>query len=299
VELNGGLTARPAETSLTRRAAALLAAGPADSATVVAFVCNLPAPPLLLAERLAVAMFGGRPEFARDNHGRWCLVANRAATARFTSSDSELLSRLSFAVVDVETTGTQPFAGDRITEVAVALVRGGEVADCFETLVNPERPIPAFITRLTNITWDMVKDAPTFADVAPRVVATMTGHIFTAHNATFDWKFMAAELARADGQCLAGRRLCTVRLARRLLPQLPRRSLDHLARYYGVTVVGRHRAGGDALATARCLVRMLADAQDRGCETWDDLERYGRATRRRRARRAPAAPAPVANDTTA
>ena len=212
---------------------------------------------------------------------------------------ADALESLSFAVVDVETTGSMAMAGDRITEVAVTVVRGGHVTDSFETLVNPERPIPACITRLTNITSAMVQSAPTFREVAPRVVEAISGHVFTAHNATFDWRFISAELSRAEGVELAGRKLCTVKLARKLLPQLERRSLDYLALHYGVEIQNRHRAGGDALATAHCLVRLLDEARERGCETWDDLERYGRRARRRKRRRAPGRPMPVTRDTTA
>src|SRR5205823_1383281 len=110
----------------------------------------------------------------------------------------------------------------------------------------------------------------------------------------------SAELSRTSGRALAGRRLCTVRLARKLLPQLPRRSLDYVARFYGVDIAGRHRAAGDALATAHCLLRMLDDLSSRGCETWPDLETFLNGTpRKKRPRRAPGLPSPVTRDTTA
>jgi DNA polymerase-3 subunit epsilon len=303
VELNRGISVRAGQTVLATRAAELLAGGPADDVTVVAHVCNLPSPPPRVAERLAAAIFAGRPEFVRDADGRWTLGGASAGEGGprddVAVAVGDSLDSLSFAVVDVETTGAMALAGDRITEVAVTVVRDGCVTHSFETLVNPERPIPAYITRLTNITGAMVRDAPTFREVAPRVVEAIRGHVFTAHNATFDWRFIAAELSRAEGLELDGRRLCTVKLARKLLPQLDRRSLDYLARHYGIEIENRHRAGGDALATARCLLRMLDDARDCGCRTWDDLQRYGRKPRRRRPRRAPGSPTPVTRDTTA
>jgi DNA polymerase III subunit epsilon len=242
-------------------------------------------------------MFAGRPEFVRTADGLWHFELS-APVSVTSAGPADALTTLSFAVVDVETTGSQPTFGDRITEVAIAVVQGGEVVESYETLVNPQRPIPPNITRLTNITSAMVRRAPTFSEIAPRVAGALTGHVFTAHNATFDWKFISAELGRSAGYELAGRRLCTVRLARKLLPQLSRRSLDHLARYYGVTIEARHRAGGDAQATARCLVRMLVDARDRGCETWQDLERLGRKPPRKKRRRT-ASPKPVSDDRTA
>ena len=151
----------------------------------------------------------------------------------------------------------------------------------------------------------MVKDAPRFAEVEPQLLDVIAGNVFAAHNANFDWRFICAEVFRASGQQLVGRRLCTVKLARKILPQLPRRSLDHVANYYGVEISGRHRAASDAIATARCLVRLLEDAADRGCVTWDDLDlligkRGLRAARLARAkRRRSLLPGPAATDTSA
>jgi DNA polymerase-3 subunit epsilon len=220
------------------------------------------------------------------------------------ATDSEpLLSSLSFAVVDVETTGGRPEGGDRITEIAVVTVRDGAIVDVFETLVNPERSIPPFITRLTNISWEMVCDKAPFREVCDDVLRVLDGQVFVAHNAAFDWRFVSAEVARARGRELTGRRLCTVRLARRLLPQLRSRSLDWVARHYAVEIEPgtRHRAAGDALATARCLVRLLDDARHHGCQRWSELERFlARTTvRAKRRRRPPALPRPVDRDTTA
>jgi DNA polymerase III subunit epsilon len=291
-----GVSVRPEDTVLARRAADLLTAGPADSTAIVAYACNLPSPPLRVAERIASAIFAGRPEFVRDIAGRWQIARWEAPQPAPVADPG---SALSFAVVDVETTGGQARGGDRITEIAVVVVRDGGIADMYETLVNPERSIPPVVTALTNITWAMVKDAPVFRDVAAQVVSALSGHVFAAHNLTFDWKFVCAELARAEGCVLQGRRLCTVRLARRILPQLSRRSLDNVARYYGIPIRNRHRAGGDAYATARCLIRLLSDAQSRGCATWEDLEALARRPRRRRRRRPLASPTPVDRDTTA
>ena len=224
---------------------------------------------------------------------------------RAHAADAEpLISTLGFAVVDVETTGGRPEGGDRITEIAVVTVRDGRIGEVYETLVNPERSIPAFITRLTNISWAMVCDKAPFRDVCDDVLKVLEGHVFVAHNAAFDWRFVSAEVGRARGRELTGRRLCTVRLARRLLPQLRSRSLDWVARHYDVQIEPgkRHRAAGDALATAHCLIRLLDDARGHGCERWSDLERFLAArsvTRKRRGRRAPAMPRPVDRDTTA
>jgi len=210
---------------------------------------------------------------------------------------ADLLASLSYVVVDVETTGGRPWAGDRVTEIAAVVVRDGAIQEVFETLVNPQRPIPPMITALTNISWAMVKDAPVFRDVCDRVLAVMQGNVFVAHNAAFDWRFVTAEVSRANGQELMGRQLCTVRLARKLLPQLRSRSLDHVAAYYGVDITARHRAAGDAVATAHVLLGLLRDARDRGCESWPALEEMiGRRKPRPRRGRPSAMPRPVDRD---
>jgi DNA polymerase-3 subunit epsilon len=209
--------------------------------------------------------------------------------------------RESYVVVDVETTGTRAYGGDRVTEVAVVQVRDGVATTVFDTLINPERPIPPAIVAITNITWEMVKDAPRFAEVCDQLVGVLEGNIFVAHNATFDWRFLSAEIERVTRRPLVGRKLCTVRLARRLLPQLRRRNLDSLANYYGIDNAARHRAGGDATATAQILLRLLDAATDRGCKTIEDLESLlgARTGRRKRSRRPPALPHSVNDDATA
>src|SRR5690606_35268575 len=123
----------------------------------------------------------------------------------------------------------------------------------------PQRAIPPMITALTNITWDMVRHAPRFGEICDRLVPMLDGKVFVAHNAEFDWRFVTTEITRATGQRLEGERLCTVRLARSLLPELRSRRLDALAHYYGITIEGRHRVGGDARATAKVLVRLLRE----------------------------------------
>ena len=302
-----GVSAEPERTLLTSRANEILAAGPADVVDLIGHVSNLPGAPRIVAEHMARAMFAGRREFVCGADGRWVICAEPVAydvpssSTNAVGAPEDCLRNHSYVVVDVETTGARPYAGDRITEIAAVVVRNGEIAEVFETLVNPQRSIPAFITQLTNITWEMVKDAPPFAEIASDVIGVLDVKVFVAHNAAFDWRFVSAELSRTAGRSLMGRKLCTVKLARKLLPQLPRRSLDHVARYYGVDINGRHRAAGDALATAHCLLRMIDDLSDRGCESWIDLEQLlgMSAAKRRKTRRAPAMPAPVSRDTTA
>jgi DNA polymerase-3 subunit epsilon len=309
VELTRGLYSEPEDTLLTTRAADYLSRGPADVVDLIGHICSLPGAPRIVAEHMAHAMFAGRPQFVRKADGKWTLAELTAQpyaadmkpgkSAR-TGIPDEALHELSYVVVDTETTGGRSWLNDRITEIAAVVVRGSEIVEVYETLVNPQRAIPPFITALTNITWDMVKDAPTFEHVAPEVMRVLEGNVFVAHNATFDWRFLTAELTRATGRQLRGRRLCTVKMARKILPQLPRRSLDHVARYYGITISNRHRAGGDAIATAKCLIRMVSDLTDRGCGTWGELQTLLRTQPgRRKKRRHSGLPTSVTRDTTA
>ena len=202
-----------------------------------------------------------------------------------------------FVVVDVETTGTSPRSGDRVTEVAAVLVEGGRIEDVFLSLVNPGRPIPSFITALTGISNAMVASAPSFGDIAGALAQALAGGTFVAHNAPFDWGFLAMEFERADlPDALAGPPLCTVRLARRLLAHLPRRNLDAVAWHYGISIESRHRALGDARATAQVLRGLLRDAdQQRDIHSLEDLQAWlslrTSATRPRRS----AMPRPVSD----
>jgi DNA polymerase-3 subunit epsilon len=182
------------------------------------------------------------------------------------------LRSLRFAVVDVEATGGRAHGGDRIIEIAVVHVRNGVASTALDLLVNPQQPISPFVSRLTGIRWEHVQEAPTFGDVAEAVLDAIEGHVFVAQNVRFDWRFLSAELHRCAGRGLRGRRLCTVKMARKILPHLRRRNLDALAWHYEVPIIGRHRAGGDARATAEVLIRMLADARRRDVDTWGDLQ---------------------------
>jgi DNA polymerase-3 subunit epsilon len=327
VDLSRGVYSEPEDTLLTSRALDYLSAGPADVVDLIGHICSLPRAPRIVAEHMAHAMFAGRREFVRNPDGRWMLSgldrmsasARAAVITRGLDSNTSLLGDgtyqrvrrqsagsleklcdLSYVVVDTETTGGSHSSSDRITEIAAVVVHKGEIVELFETLVNPQRSIPYFVSKLTNITWDMVKDAPTFDQVAPELLRVLEGKVFVAHNATFDWRFVSSEVSRATGRQLRGRKLCTVKMAGKVIPQLGRRSLDYVARYYGIEIQGRHRAGGDALATAKCLIRMLADLSDRECATWGDLESLLRkAPMRRKKRRPSGLPTPVIRDTTA
>jgi DNA polymerase III subunit epsilon len=277
-----GLAAVPTGT-LVDRALEALAAGPRSGERLSREVFGLARAPAAVADRLAVALLGADPRVRRLPDGRWGLVA--------AALGSPLLGDCAFAVVDVETTGSRGAAGDRITEVAVVVVQGERCETVLDTLVNPGRPIPPMVTQVTRITNDMVRAAPPFEEVADQVLAALAGRVFVAHNARFDWAFLAGELRRARALGLEGPRLCTVRLARSLVPGLGSYSLDAVAHWCGVDNPARHRAGGDAWALANVLRRLLGLAREREARTLQDLERFqARRGRRRRGRRGRAAP---------
>jgi DNA polymerase-3 subunit epsilon len=237
--------------------------------------------PAPICDRVAVALLGADPRVRQLADGRWALVPE--------AQWSPLLDDCAFAVVDVETTGMRVIGGDRITEIAVVVVHGARREIVFESLVNPERPIPRGIRSFTHITNEMVRAAPRFEDVAERLLAALAGRVFVAHNARFDWNFVTAELQRARDLRLDGSRLCTVRLARRLVRGIRSCGLDNLCRFFGLWNAARHRAGGDALVTAELLSRLLSLAREEGARTLQDLaliEARRVGTHRRRKRRA-------------
>ncbi len=150
------------------------------------------------------------------------------------------------AIVDLETTGAHP-AHDRVTEIAVIEVDGGEVAGEWSTLVNPGTAIPGAIQALTGITNDMVADAPSFRALAAELHARLAGRVLVAHNARFDYGFLKQEFERA-GLAYRARTLCTVKLSRRLYPEHARHNLDSLIERHRLDCRARHRAMGDAEA---------------------------------------------------
>ncbi|MGQ0813700.1 MAG: 3'-5' exonuclease [Gemmatimonadota bacterium] len=195
------------------------------------------------------------------------------------------LDDLEYAVVDTETTGGALTRGHRITEIAIVRVNArGKVLHEYATLVHPGRSIPAAITALTHIDNQMVRMAPRFEDIAGDVRALLDGRIFVAHNAVFDWGFVSGELVRTTGRPLYGKQLCTVRLARKVVPEIRRRSLDALQYFFDVENEARHRAFGDARATAVIFRSMMQRVRDREIETWQGLEQMTlrRSQRRKR-----------------
>jgi DNA polymerase-3 subunit epsilon len=165
-----------------------------------------------------------------------------------------------YAIVDIETTGGHA-AACGITEIAVYVHDGERVIKHFETLINPLQNIPRYITALTGINNEMVTDAPIFEEVASTLYEILQGEIFVAHNVNFDYSFIRHQLKEC-GYTIGARKLCTVRLGRKVFPGFPSYSLGNLCRSLKIDIENRHRAGGDAKATVQLFEHLLANGAE-------------------------------------
>ena len=165
-----------------------------------------------------------------------------------------------FVIVDIETTGGNP-QNSKITEIAMYKCDGVNIIDEYVTLINPETPIPPFIVNLTGITDRMVANAPVFAEVAPMIEAFSEGCIFVAHNVGFDYGMIRAEF-RMIGKSFSRPNMCTVKASRLVIPGYESYGLGKITRALGIEIKGRHRAGGDAYATAILFQLLYKTNQD-------------------------------------
>ena len=161
-----------------------------------------------------------------------------------------------YAILDIETTGGK-YNEEGITEIAIYKFDGHEIVDQFASLVNPERPIQPFVVNLTGINNDMLQQAPKFYEIAKRVIEITNGCIMVAHNALFDNRILTTEFDRL-GYRFEKETLCTVELAKKLIPDMPSYSLGKLVRSLGIPLSDRHRAQGDAKATVALFKLLLA-----------------------------------------
>jgi DNA polymerase III subunit epsilon len=163
--------------------------------------------------------------------------------------------------VDLETTGGSA-AHDRITEVGIVRVTNGELVEEWSSLVNPERPIPAYVEAFTGISNEMVAGAPHFGEIAGTVREKLQGAVFVAHNARFDYSFLRSEFLKSDVN-FSAKVLCTVKLSRRLFPEFVRHNLDAVMERNGLTCGARHRALGDARVLHDFWVKLRRDVEER------------------------------------
>lgn len=220
--------------------------------------------------------------------------APRPAQLAFDDLDTPLYDT-TFVVVDLETTGTSP-DGDAITEIGAVKVRGGEILGEFATLVDPGRAIPPQIVQITGITTAMVCTAPRIEAVLPGFLEFAAGAVLVAHNARFDIGFLKAAAARCATAWPAFQVLCTVQLARRILPrdEAPTVRLSALAELLGAQTRPTHRALDDARATVDVLHALIGRVGNLGVHSLTELADYLPAvTPRQRAKRFLAADLPA------
>jgi DNA polymerase-3 subunit epsilon len=159
-----------------------------------------------------------------------------------------LLDGQILAAFDVETTGLSAFYGDRICEVGIARLQGDEILDTYQTLVNPHRPISPGAARVNGLSDAQVRDAPSFSEIAPQLLARLDGAVLVCHNAPFDLSFLEAELARLGLLCQPAGVIDTLELARRYY-RFASNSLSAVASHLEIETPHAHRALGDALTT--------------------------------------------------
>lgn len=229
--------------------------GTASVSAVVDSVMNINSAGTGLAATLVSEMIDGDPRILVDGE-TVRLAEDRAGSLKLNETE--------FVVFDLETTGTKA-PPCRVTEIGACKIRNSSIVAEFQSLVNPEVPIPEFITGLTGIDDAMVKNAPRFADIAPAFLDFMGESVLVAHNAPFDMRFLNHEIRRIHAnRRVANPHLCTVRLSRKLIPELENHRLATVANFYSVDLTNHHRAAADAGATARIFLRFLELLKEKG-----------------------------------
>ena len=176
-----------------------------------------------------------------------------------------------YCVLDLETTGFS-FRTEKITEVGIMKIKNGEVIDSFETFVNPEKPIPYRVVEVTNITDDMVKDAPKIDEVFPKILEFIGDSVLVAHNADFDIGFLKYN-ANQLGYTLENTYLDTLRLAKELFPNYKKYKLGIIAENLGIKVEVAHRALDDVDTTVKVLKVMMNMLKEKGAKTVNDIDK--------------------------
>ncbi len=226
--------------------------GTASATSVVDFVMKIRNPPLVLAIGMVSDLIERDPRL-RLNGETVELVAD--------GFDERGLDATEFVVFDLETTGAKA-PPCRVTEIGAYRVRNDKIVEDFQALVNPGMPIPPFITSLTGISDDMVRDAPPFADILPAFLEFIGDSVLVAHNSGFDMRFLNHEIGLVfEDYRLANPCLCTVQLSRRFLPDIANHKLKTVAEHYAIDLRDHHRAAADARATAEIFINLLQRMQ--------------------------------------
>ncbi len=193
----------------------------------------------------------------------------------FSEGPTAVLAReTEYVIFDVETTGLSPLEGHRILEIAAARVRGGQIVETLESLINPQREIPSQAQAVHKITPDMVCGAPTAAEFLPRFVDFVGGACLCGQNVKFDLDFVCHELSLAGYKLGEGTpAIDTIKLAKYFLPQLSSYRLGNIAKALGLKVGTTHRALADVELTVQVLNRLLMIAEEQGFSKFQDILR--------------------------
>jgi len=183
----------------------------------------------------------------------------------------DTIDKLECVIFDIETTGLEPTIHE-ITEIGAMKIKGAELQDIFSSLIKPKTAISAEITRLTGIDDELVKDAPPIEKVLPKFIEFVEDKPLIAHNAAFDVPFVKTMLKRINQPELTNSSLCTVKLSRKLLPQLPNHKLHTVAGHFGFKVQNRHRAIGDVELTFQVWTKFLPLLQEKNIHSKRELD---------------------------
>ncbi len=207
------------------------------------------------------------------NDPRFRVVDDRVEVVT-DDAELRLLNQAEFVVLDIEAMSIAAHT-PRIIDLAAYRVRAGTILDDFQTLINPGNPVSGFISAFTGITNDMLSTAPPFAEVAHSWLDFAGDAVLVAHNATFDVPLLNQEIGRVfPGYRMRNAELCTVNLARRIVSSPDGHKLDSLANHFAIPIDQRHRAAGDARATAEILLRLLAEVKQYGVTTLAQLRNF-------------------------
>jgi DNA polymerase III epsilon subunit family exonuclease len=240
--------------------------GSASAVKIVDYVMKIRKPEPNLA-RLLVSDLVERDPRLKLNEDHVELLGDRY--------EGRQLAETEFVVFDLETTGSK-IPPCRVIEIGAYRVRGGSIAAEFQSLVNPQMSIPPFISALTGINDEMVREAPVFSEVICSFLDFIGDAVLVAHNAPFDMRFLNYEIGRVyEDYRVANPCLCTVQLSRKLLPQIQNHKLKTLAEHYAVALVNHHRAAADALATAHVFVNLLSVLDGGGVRDIASVKKLG------------------------
>ncbi|MAG39265.1 hypothetical protein CMO90_04230 [Candidatus Woesearchaeota archaeon] len=178
-----------------------------------------------------------------------------------------------YTVLDIETTGLSKYT-NKITEIAAIKLKGKKVVGEYQTLINPKTPIPSFITKLTGINDEMVKDSPIIQEALPDFLKFLGDSTLVAHNATFDHGFISYNAKKHLKNNMKNNRLCTRKLANRLLPNLPRKRLEDLCKLFNIKNEQAHRAMGDTKATVKIFKKFWTMMRLANIKTHEEILKF-------------------------